>query len=71
MRMTKKRRAEEAAAASSELAPTRKVTRAMLEGTVRSTTANAERLEEAGYPVAAARARAIAERAAQRLEEAA
>ena len=61
MRMTKRRREEEAAAATAELAPTRKVTRALLEGTIRSVEANAERFEATGLDVAAARARAIAD----------
>jgi hypothetical protein len=43
----------------------------MLEGTVRSCEANAARWEAAGLPVSAARARAIADRARERLEQAA
>lgn len=71
MRMTKRRRAEEAAVAAGELAPTRKVSRAAREGTIRSLEQNAERFEAYGLAVAAARARALAERSRERLADAA
>ena len=67
MRMTKRRRAEEAQAATAELAPTKKVSRSLLEGTIRSVEANAERFEAAGLDVAAARARALADRSRDQL----
>jgi hypothetical protein len=65
MRMTAKRRAAEAAAASAELAPDAvgvRRRRRQLEATIRTGETNAAEFEAAGKPYAAARLRANLER---------